>query len=42
MWKNQPLGLAFMLVVICFTVSAKAGSERICFYTLSRECSTVV
>ena len=33
---------ALMLVVISFTVSAKAGSERICFSTLSRLCSTVV
>lgn len=34
--------LALMLVVISLTTSAKAGSERICFSTLSSECSTVV
>ena len=37
---GQRLGL--MLVVISFTTSAKAGSVRICFSTLSSECSTVV
>ena len=34
--------LALMLVVISFTTSAKAGSERIWVSTLSSECSTVV
>lgn len=34
--------LALMLVVISFTVSAKAGSERIWASTLSRLCMTVV
>ncbi len=34
--------LALMLVVISFTTSAKAGSERIWVSTLSSECRTVV
>ncbi len=47
-WNPQSLvekwgqRLALMLVVISFTTSAKAGSVRICFSTLSSECSTVV
>lgn len=33
--------LLLMLVVISFTFSAKAGSVRICFSTLSSECMMV-
>ena len=40
LWKN-PYRLLLMLVVISFTFSAKAGSVRICFSTLSSECMMV-